>query len=119
MSTMPSWKSKIANIWHEIPKVSEWRLPFALFACGLLAYGAAFAWHTLNNFDLVNILRDVNYDDAFYYFQIAYNLSQGKFSTFDGGITQTNGYHPVWMLLITPFYWLFDKEAALFGIKGA
>ena len=118
MSTMPSWKSKTANIWHERQKVAEWRLPFALFVCGLLAYGVAFAWHTLNNFDLVNILRDANYDDAFYYFQIAYNLSQGKFSTFDGGITQTNGYHPVWLLLITPFYWLFDKEAALFGIKA-
>ena len=71
----------------------------------------------LANFDLVNLVRDVNYDDSFYYFQIAYNLSQGKFSTFDGGITQTNGYHPVWMLLVTPFYWVLDKETALFVIK--
>ena len=93
-------------------------MPFALFACGLLAYGAAFAWHMLTSFDLVDHIGDVNYDEAFYYFQIAYNLSQGKFSTFDGGITQTNGYHPVWLLLITPFYWLFDKETALFGIKA-
>ena len=118
MSTMPAWKSKIANIWHERQKVSDWRLPFAMFICGLLAYAAAFAWHMLTTFDLVNLIRDVNFDDSFYYFQIAYNLSQGKFSTFDGGITQTNGYHPVWMLFITPFYWIFDKEAALFGIKA-
>ena len=69
-------------------------MPFALFACGLLTYGAAFAWHMLTSFDLVDHIGDVNYDEAFYYFQIAYNLSQGKFSTFDGGITQTNGYHP-------------------------
>ena len=88
-----------------------------LFGCTLLAYGAALAWHMLNNFDLVNLIY-VNYDDAFYYFQIAYNLAQGKFSTFDGSITQTNGYHPVWLLLITPFYWAFDKETALFGIKA-
>ena len=93
------------------------RLLFALFICGLLAYAAAYAWHTLTAFDLVNMVRDANGDDSFYYFQIAYNLAQGKFSTFDGGITQTNGYHPVWLLLITPFYWIFDKEAALFGIK--
>ncbi len=91
---------------------------FALFLVGILAYGAGFAWYMLARFDLVNLIRDVSEDDAFYYLQIAYNLASGKFSTFDGGITQTNGYHPLWMLLITPFYWVFDKEAALFGIKA-
>ena len=89
-----------------------------LFIGGVLAYGAGFAWYMLARFDLVNLIRDVNRDDAFYYFQIAYNLAEGRFSTFDGGITQTNGYHPLWLLLITPFYWVFDKEAALFGIKA-
>ena len=118
MATASTWKSKVAGIWSEIPKVAERRLPFALFACGLLAYAAAFAWHTLANFDLVTLIGAGNADDAFYYFQIAYNLAQGKFSTFDGGITQTNGYQPIWLLLITPFYWLFDKEAALYGIKA-
>ncbi len=72
----------------------------------------------LTHFDLVNLLRDVNNDDAFYYFQTAKNLAAGKFSTFDDGITRTNGYHPLWLLLITPFYWVFDPEAALFGIKA-
>ena len=91
---------------------------FALFIAGILAYGAAFAGYLLVNFDLINLLRDVNSDDAFYYFQIAYHLAEGKFSTFDGGITQTNGYHPLWLLLITPFYWMFDKEGALFAIKA-
>ena len=113
-----TWKPKIARIWAKSQTAAEWRLPLALFICALLAYAAAYAWHMLTTFDLINLIRDVNYDDSFYYFQIAYNLSQGKFSTFDGGITQTNGYHPVWLLLITPFYWLFDKETALFGIKA-
>ena len=45
-------------------------------------------------------------------------MAEGKFSTFDGGITRTNGYHPLWLFLITPFYWVFDKEAALFAIKA-
>ena len=117
MSTTPTWKATIARIWAESQNAAAQRLPFALLVCGLLAYAAAFAWHMLANFDLVNLIRDANYDDSFYYFQIAYNLAQGKFSTFDGGITQTNGYHPVWLLLITPFYWAFDKETALFGIK--
>ncbi len=91
---------------------------FILFIAAILAYGAAFAAYMLTRFDLFNLIRDVNYDDGFYYFQIAYNLAEGKFSTFDGGITRTNGYHPLWLFLITPFYWALDKEAALFAIKA-
>ena len=91
---------------------------FALFIAAILAHGAAFAAYMLTRFDLVNLIRDVNNDDSFYYFQIAYNLAHGEFSTFDGGITRTNGYHPLWLFAVTPFYWIFDKEAALFGIKA-
>ena len=90
---------------------------FALFIGGILAYGAAFAWYMLANFDLVNLLH-LNIDDAFYYFKIAQYLAEGEFSTFDGGISRTNGYHPLWLFMITPFYWVFDKEAALFAIKA-
>ncbi len=90
---------------------------FILFIAAILAYGAAFAAYMLTRFDLINLIRDVNRDDSFYYFQIAYNLSEGKFSTFDG-ITRTNGYHPLWLFAITPFYWIFDKESALFAIKA-
>ena len=85
---------------------------------GILGYGAAFAWYMLDRFDLFNLLRDVNYDDAFYYYQIAYHMAEGRFSTFDGGLTRTNGYHPLWLFLITPFYWLFDKTEALFVFKA-
>ena len=95
----PSWRSAL----------------FILFIAGILAYGAAYL---LAKFDLVNLIRDVNTDDSFYYFQIAWNMAEGRFSTFDGGITRTNGYHPLWLFLITPFYWVFDKETALFGIKA-
>ena len=91
---------------------------FVLFIGGTLAYGAGFAWYMLARFDLINLIRDVSADDSFYYYQIAFNLAEGKFSTFDGGITRTNGYHPIWLLLTTPFYWVFDKEAALFAIKA-
>ena len=90
---------------------------FLLCLLGILTYGGSFAWYVLANFDLVNLVRDMNIDDAYYYFQTARNLADGKFSTFDGGITRTNGYHPLWMLFITPFYWVLDPETALFGIK--
>ena len=92
--------------------------PFALFVVAILAYGAALAWYTLDRFDLVNLIRDGYRDDAFYYFQIAYHMAEGRFSTFDGGITRTNGYHPLWLFLITPFYWVFDKTDALFVVKA-
>ena len=89
---------------------------FAVFIAGIVIYGSALALYVLEHFDKFDIIN-YNFDDAYYYFQIAWRLAEGKFSTFDGGITQTNGYHPLWMFLITPFYWIFDKEAALFGIK--
>ena len=91
---------------------------FILFLAGTLAYGLFFAWYLLVSFDLLNLIRVVNHDDSFYYFQIARNLAAGQFSTFDGGITQTNGYHPLWLLLLTPLYWVMDGETALFGIKA-
>ena len=102
----------------EVPSAAWRNALFALFTGGILAYGAGFAWYVLARFDLINLIRDASNDDAFYYFQIARNLAEGKFSTFDGGITRTNGYHPIWLFLITPFYWVFDKEAALFAIKA-
>ena len=106
-------------VWEKVFRSSWLRNAlFILSIAAILAYGAAFAAYMLTRFDLFNLIRDVNYDDAFYYFQIAYNLAEGKFSTFDGGITRTNGYHPLWLFLITPIYWIFDKEAALFAIKA-
>ena len=72
----------------------------------------------LTSFDLVDHIGDVNYDEAFYYFQIAYNLAQGKFSPPTAASPEPTATNPVWLLLITPFYWLFDKETALFGIKA-
>ena len=94
------------------------RAAFAAFLLVLLGYGGFLAYYTLVSFDVVNLHRDGLEDDALYYLEIARNLAAGKFSTFDGGITRTNGYHPLWLLLVTPFYWLFDAESALFGIKA-
>ncbi len=118
--TMSAWYMKYMNsaLRHFVLSAAQSPVLFVLFLGGILTYGAWFAWYMLANFDLINLIRDVNGDDSFYYFQIARNLAAGKFSTFDGGITQTNGYHPLWLLLITPFYWVFDPQAALFGIKA-
>ena len=38
-------------------------------------------------------------DDAFYYLKIARSIAEGRGSTFDG-LHPTNGYHPLWMLVV-------------------
>ena len=115
---MGRWRTLAARCLNQPALSSRLRdALFVLFIGSILAYGAGFAYYMLARFDLINLISNT-YDDAFYYFQIARNLAEGKFSTFDGGITRTNGYHPLWLFLITPFYWIFDKEAALFAIKA-
>src|SRR5512145_2115394 len=42
-------------------------------------------------------------DDAYYYFKVAQNISEGHGSTFDG-INRTNGYHPLWLLICIPIF---------------
>lgn len=45
-------------------------------------------------------------DDAYYYLNTALNIAKGHGSTFDR-INQTNGYHPLWMLILVPIYKAF------------
>lgn len=42
-------------------------------------------------------------DDAYYYFKVAQNISEGRGVTFDG-INPTNGYHPLWLVLCIPIF---------------
>lgn len=42
-------------------------------------------------------------DDAFYYFKVAQNITEGRGSTLDG-VNPTNGYHPLWMLVCIPIF---------------
>lgn len=42
-------------------------------------------------------------DDAYYYFKVAQNISEGRGSTFDG-INPTNGYHPLWLAVCIPIF---------------
>lgn len=44
-------------------------------------------------------------DDAFFYFRIAGNVVQNGFFSFDG-LTPTNGFHPLWMGLLTGLRYL-------------
>lgn len=51
-------------------------------------------------------------DDGFYYFQVARNLAGGLGFTFDG-INPTNGYHPLWLLVITPLFFFAQIDLLL------
>ncbi len=46
------------------------------------------------------------YDDSFYYFKVADNIARGFGSTFDQ-LNPTNGYHPLWMMVLVPVYKAF------------
>lgn len=45
-------------------------------------------------------------DDAFYYYNTAWNAARTGFSSFDG-IHPTNGYQPLWFVLCVPVFWMF------------
>jgi hypothetical protein len=51
-------------------------------------------------------------DDAYYYFKVAQNISEGRGSTFDG-INRSNGYHPLWMLVCIPIFALARFDVIL------
>ncbi len=51
-------------------------------------------------------------DDAFYYYQVARNILAGNGSTFDG-FNLTNGYHPLWMLVLLPVFTLAKVDLIL------
>jgi hypothetical protein len=65
-------------------------------------------------------------DDAYYYFGVAQNILAGHGSTFDG-FNQTNGYQPLWMVVLLPVFALTQGSpvlslrlvVALLGILGA
>jgi len=52
-------------------------------------------------------------DDFFYYLKIAQNLAHGAGSTFNGIVT-TNGYHPLWLSILTLLSALTTSTRTLF-----
>ncbi len=49
------------------------------------------------------------YDDSFYAFKIAQNLAGGLGASFDG-IHPTNGFQPLYVFMLVPFYWLYPSD---------
>lgn len=52
-------------------------------------------------------------DDAMYYLKIAWNLVETGRCTYDG-VTNTNGFHPLWLVVLLPVYAMFrEPQVAL------
>ena len=54
-------------------------------------------------------------DDALHYFQVAKNMMAGNGISFDG-INPTNGFHPLWLFVISPVFGLFDGWPGIYGV---
>ncbi len=79
--------------------------PAVGFAYHAIAWGVA-------AFQVVRIAASDRYgradafvDDAYYYFETARNIAVGRGSTFNG-LVSTNGYHPLWLLLLVPVFFV-------------
>ena len=67
--------------------------------------------------DLPVIISQLMVDDSFYYLEIARNIAHGNGATFDG-IHETNGFQPLFQLLIVPVFWLVtDLKLAIYFLK--
>lgn len=92
-----------------------------IFAVKLIPIVIIFLYLVLNTFsfltsekhELINIFDD----DAYYYFKIAQNFSLTGQITFDG-ITTTNGFHPLWLVVLIPFFFVISDPLLVLRAIG-
>lgn len=89
------------GVWFRFPA-----LPYTLIGLGVAVFQVT-RMVTSNRLGLVAFAQD----DAYYYFRIAQNIAVGKGSTWDGALS-TNGYHPLWLLALVPFFVVLRGKAA-------
>jgi len=79
--------------------MKKWRWVEILLVIAVMAGAFYAAFSDAHNFPNRWFTRD----DAYYYFKVAQNISEGNGSSFDG-INLANGYHPLWMLICIPIF---------------
>lgn len=89
---------------------------FTLLA--IIAAGLGLRFYLLET-DPFELIHSLVADDMFYYLQIARNVAAGQGATFDG-LTVTNGFHPLYLLLLVPLFWLTGNPhlPLIIGIWG-
>lgn len=90
----------------------NWRLPFEkelLLISALLSLMVRLwvAWQPVDE-----LTWRATADDAYYYFKLAQHLGIGSGATFDG-IHPTNGFHPLYALLLVPIFQYVGDDIAL------
>jgi hypothetical protein len=83
-------------------KISADRKALLLIAFVGIGYRLAFIWSGWAEGSLIA-------DDAYYYFTIARNIASGFGPTFDR-LAPTNGFHPLWLLLLVPIFKAFGTS---------
>lgn len=84
------------SFWARLEPSHWFEIALGVVIMGMHLYGALSPAH---NFPVHWFTRD----DAYYYFKVAQNISEGYGSTFDR-INLTNGYHPLWLLVCVPIF---------------
>jgi hypothetical protein len=88
------WLGSLPSSHRAAAAASAFILIYALYAC------VQFALQD----DVTHLLPRI-VDDASYYMTIARNVASGRGVTFDG-LHPTNGFHPLWLLLLVPVFLL-------------
>jgi hypothetical protein len=79
------------------------------FGVGLFLLALAFHLAIVSQDFSVLAKNGFLYDDSFYAFKIAQNIAHGSGATFDG-VHPTNGFQPLYVLLLVPLYWLAGSD---------
>ncbi len=79
--------------------LKRFHLSFELILILLVIISHAYAMFSPAN----SLINWYTTDDAYYYFKVAQNITEGYGVTFDR-IGRTNGFHPLWMLICIPIF---------------
>lgn len=78
--------------------MSKWQnIILWVIIVAISVFALQFAFHS------PHLVVSTLFDDAFYYLEIARNISEGKGATFDE-LHRTNGFHPLWLLMLTGLF---------------
>lgn len=104
MSTSSSVSAHIEL--EAVREIPSWHTPLLFFAAAITLFSRFFQADTFGFFE----------DDFFYYVQVAQNLAHHGISSFDG-IHLTNGYHPLWLLVLTALLTFTSGKAFFIAVQ--
>lgn len=81
---------------------------FALAAAAYLLLSLFATYYFIGHYPRT-VTGNLVFDDAYYYLGVAQNIAEGKGSSF-GEIVQTNGYQPLWLLLLAGLIYLVSFQ---------